>query len=303
MQILFGSGREGEGARSTTRTWLFVAVCAALAASGDCFCTSFTPLGKNLALRSGRYTSPAVRTLSRPRNGPISMIASPPQQTGDEPTNIVEGPFKGEFGVWFVYEEDAFEVLTYRLSLLVAALSVAGGAALMSLPALTNAPPPPAMAFDVCGAMFLASFGVSLSTIHIYMKPLHNMLKVLWAAGVMGSAIVVAADPSHSLVVSTVTHPPLLLASGWVFIALTGLFFKEFACFQRWEASALFALVPIITGGHFLGIVPSGWEEGMVQALAVVFTFFAARKFSQPLKADIGDKTVFEFLAKREAEA
>ena len=47
---------------------------------------------------------------------------------------------------------------------------------------------------------------------------------------------------------SNVQRPELLLASGWVFVALTGLFFKEFACFQRWEASALFAILPILTG-------------------------------------------------------
>jgi len=231
------------------------------------------------------------------------MVAAPPQMDFEEqPEKIVEGPFKGEFGTWFVYEEDAAEVLTYRASLLVAALSVASGAALASAPGILAAAPPPAWAFDVCAGLFLASFGVSLATIHIYMKPLHNMLKVLWGSGVVGSLAVIASDPTHSLVLSTVQHPLQLLASGWVFVALTGLFFKEFACFQRWEASALFALVPIVTGGHFLGLLGAGAEGAMLDAIAFVFCFFAARKFSQPLKADIGDKTVFEFLALKEQQ-
>ncbi len=131
------------------------------------------------------------------------------------------------------------------------------------------------------------------------------------------------STPSHHLVSSTIQHPELLLASGWVFVALTGLFFKEFACFQRWEASILFGLVPVLTGGHFLRILPSNVEQAMAvvrtctllatrsakldsflllgQVLAATFVFFSCRKFGQPFKADIGDKTIFEYMAREES--
>mmetsp|Transcript_45320 Transcript_45320/g.71065 ORF Transcript_45320/g.71065 Transcript_45320/m.71065 type:complete len:140 (+) Transcript_45320:3-422(+) len=136
------------------------------------------------------------------------------------------------------------------------------------------------------------------------MKPLHNMLKVLWASGVLGSVAVLAATPSHTLALSLYQDTTTLLASGWVFVALTGVFFKEFACFQRWEASALFALVPVVSGGHFLHLIPEGIEPTLLVALSSVFVFFALRKFTQPFHADIGDKTVFEYLALQEkAEA
>lgn len=107
---------------------------------------------------------------------------------------------------------------------------------------------------------------------------------MLWGSGVVGALAVLALDPSHHLVTSTFEHAELLLASGWVFVALTGLFFKEFACFQRWEASALFAIVPLLTGGHFLHIVPSNIEHALAVALSSIFVFFAVRKFSQPYK-------------------
>ena len=94
--------------------------------------------------------------------------------------------------------------------------------------------------------------------------------QALWLGGVLGSVGAAVAAPSHHLVLSTIQHPELLLASGWVFVALTGLFFKEFACFQRWEASILFGLVPVLTGGHFLRVLPSNVE----QAMAVVRTIF-----------------------------
>jgi hypothetical protein len=67
------------------------------------------------------------------------------------------------------------EVFVYRLSLLVAAISLSLG----TLLALSATPNPIAeWSLDLCAVGFLASFGVSLTTIHIYLKPLHNMLKV-----------------------------------------------------------------------------------------------------------------------------
>mmetsp|Transcript_37617 Transcript_37617/g.88014 ORF Transcript_37617/g.88014 Transcript_37617/m.88014 type:complete len:141 (-) Transcript_37617:149-571(-) len=134
------------------------------------------------------------------------------------------------------------------------------------------------------------------------MKPMHDFLKVLWGAGVAGSLGVLALGESHSLIMATYEQPALLLAWGWVFVALTGLFFKEFACFQRWEASALFALTPLLTGGHFLGVIGGDVQQGMAIALSAVFTFFAARKFTQPYYADIGDKTIFNLFAAQKAQ-
>jgi uncharacterized integral membrane protein len=89
--------------------------------------------------------------------------------------------------------------------------------------------------------------------------------QALWAAGVLGSIVAWASIPSHHLVVYTYDHPELLLASGWVFVSLTGLFFKEFACFQRWEASVLFALIPLLTGGHFLNIFSPNIELSLAE--------------------------------------
>lgn len=78
---------------------------------------------------------------------------------------------QGEFGVWFVDSHDALEVLTYRLSLVAASFSVAGGTGI----ALTSADP---LVLDLCAVAFLVSFGVSIATVHIYMKPMHDFLKV-----------------------------------------------------------------------------------------------------------------------------
>jgi uncharacterized integral membrane protein len=216
---------------------------------------------------------------------------------------VVEGPFEGQFGTWVVDEDDAAEVLVYRGSLVVAAFAVATGCGMALLPVLTGGAAPAAWSLDLAAAVFLGAFGVSLKTIHIYMKPMHDMLKALWLGGVVGSIAVLAASETHSLVLASYLDPINLLGPGWAFVALTGLFFKEFACFQRLEASVLFGLVPLLTGGHFLHFLPLGVEQGFAAALAGSFVFFAIRKFDLPLKADIGDKTVFAYITEQEAAA
>ena len=108
-----------------------------------------------------------------------------------------------QFGSWVVDEADAAEVLIYRGSLVAAALAVAAGATMALLPDATGLDAAPNWAFDAAAAAFFASFGVSVATIHIYMKPMHNFLKVLWAAGAMGAVLVLVASPSHSLVVDS----------------------------------------------------------------------------------------------------
>ena len=108
-----------------------------------------------------------------------------------------------QFGEWIVDQDDAAEVVIYRGSLVVAALAVAAAASMALLPGLLGFDEAPAWAFDASAAVFFASFGVSLSTIHIYMKPMHNFLKALWAAGAAGALLVLAISPSHSLVVES----------------------------------------------------------------------------------------------------
>jgi len=108
-----------------------------------------------------------------------------------------------QFGSWIVDEADAAEVLIYRGSLVAAALAVAAGATMALLPDAAGLDAAPDWALDAAAAAFFASFGVSVATIHIYMKPMHNFLKVLWAAGAMGAVLVLVASPSHSLVVDS----------------------------------------------------------------------------------------------------
>lgn len=59
------------------------------------------------------------------------------------------------------------------------------------------------------------------------------------------------------------------------------------------EAAVLFFLTPSLLGGHLLGILSHDVESGLLAATAATLAVFAARKWTQPIKADIGDKSVF----------
>lgn len=205
------------------------------------------------------------------------------------------GPYKGQFGSWYLRQGDVDGVNTYRLCLLLSALSAATGTGL----ALTEGNTVPATVYDGLALASSLAFGGALQTIHIYAKPLHQLLKILWLAGFVG-AVALATSPltEHSVVPAVIDHPALLLAVGWQLVALTGLFVKEFFCFHRTEASLLIALVPLLSGGHFFQILPLSLERPGTAVFAALFVFFALRKFSQPATDDIGDMSVFDHLEK-----
>lgn len=240
-------------------------------------------LGVRPALRHG-----ARCRVSRTRAGPRMAQAS------ERSARVVDGPFHGQYGDWVLTQGDVDGVLFYRGSLLASAAACAAGVALAHTP--YGSP----LALDALFGLHTAAFGCALASIHIYMKPMHNMLKGLFAAGGLGALVLLAANGGPGLVEMVVDKPALMLAVGWQFVALTGLFFKELVCFWRWEALALTGLVPIITGGHFLGIVQGGFADNAMIVFSLGYLFFAARKFTQKAGDDLGDKSVFDYMEKQE---
>ena len=65
------------------------------------------------------------------------------------------------------------------------------------------------------------------------------------------------------------------------------------ACYGKPEAIALFFLTPALLLGHLTGLVPQGAEKGLLITFVALFTVFAGRKWTQAIKDDIGDKSVF----------
>jgi uncharacterized integral membrane protein len=201
--------------------------------------------------------------------------------------------YQGQFGEFTVTSQDRLSVVLYRAGLTTAAIAFGLGTLLVVLGIdQSNLAP----VLDLLFVLFCAALGVSLWTIHIYLKPLHLALKLFWGLGCATALFILMAHPG-SLIASL--YPPFafeLMGVGFVFVALTGLFVKEAFCFNRPQAKALILLVPILLLGHWLGALSMPVEKGLLGAWAVVFLWFALDKDTQSIPPDLGDKTVFEYL-------
>lgn len=205
-----------------------------------------------------------------------------------EPTNDI---YQGHFGEFSITKSDRVGVIIYRAGLGIAGLSFALGALLFLVIGQAINP------IILTGLFwsFCLGLGISLATIHIYMVALHRTLQLFWAAGCLGAVWVIrrSAEP---FAIAVYDHPLNLVAIGWVFVALTGLFFKEAFCFNRFEAKFLTALLPILLLGHWIHLLPIPIEQGLLVSNAVLFLIFVSRKWVQAVPPDIGDKSVFVHL-------
>lgn len=205
--------------------------------------------------------------------------------------------YQGQFGDFTITQSDRISVIVYRSGLMVAALSFAIGSWLVlssgDTPTILNKLTPLYAVF--CGAL-----GVSLLTIHIYMALLHRVLQIFWGVGAI-TAIVLALQSSEPLAVFVYNHPTAILGIGFTFAALTGIYFKEAFCFNRFETKFLTPVVPMLLLGHLAGVLPTAWEQVLLGIWAVLFMVFALRKVVQPIPADIGDKSVFAYLKEQRA--
>ena len=200
--------------------------------------------------------------------------------------------YQGQFGEFTIDQSDRQGVIIYRAGLMVAALSFAIGSTIVlwqgDRPAVLQSLSP-------LYTLFCVGLGVSLLSIHIYMVVLHRALQAFWIVGAIAAAVV-AHFYAEPFALSLYQHPATILGVGFTFAALTGLFFKEAACFNRLETKILTPLVPLLLLGHLLGFLPTIGEKVLLALWTVLFVIFALRKAIQPIPPDIGDKSVFAYL-------
>ncbi|MBN4005525.1 DUF2301 domain-containing membrane protein [Nostoc sp. LPT] len=199
--------------------------------------------------------------------------------------------YQGQFGEFTITQSDRTGVMIYRAGLMVAALSFAIGSALI----LLNNNPTVVTLLTPLYACFSLALGVSLFTIHIYMASLHRTLQVFWAIGSIAS-VILAITSSEPLALAVYNQPITLFGVGFIFVALTGIYFKEAFCFNRLETKVLTPIVPLLLLGHLVGILPTQGESILLGTWAILFLVFALRKTVQAIPADIGDKSVFTYL-------
>ena len=196
--------------------------------------------------------------------------------------------FEGVYGPYTITSIDRLEVQRYRISLLVAGLAMTAGlvhwwqfgdrwAWVWLVP-------------------LMAGLGLALHWIHIYLRPLHNALRLFWLMGCLGwGLLLMQAGPNEAL--TTLVEQPLwILAIGPLFAALAGIGFKEFFCFQRPEAIGLTLLLPIALLGRLVGIISTSLCAAFLLCAGLLMVLLALRKFGMEAAAEVGDKSVFAYL-------
>jgi uncharacterized integral membrane protein len=200
--------------------------------------------------------------------------------------------YEGLYGTWTVTSRDELEVWSYRVALSLACVGALG-----------------VVFGDVSGneamvnpSYFLGAsgFGVALVLVHMYVTPIKRVMQALYAVGLIGSLGIVAytqngGGSSSSLLEFVREHRSAVWFIGPMFASFTGLAFKEGACYGKPEAFLLFLLTPIMCLGHLTGLASDEVETFFVASWMLGFLVFAGRKYTQAVKDDIGDKSVFTF--------
>jgi uncharacterized integral membrane protein len=196
--------------------------------------------------------------------------------------------FEGVYGPFTITARDRREVLGYRLALLTVALAQAallaqwhwlGGAWLWPwlLP-------------------MAAGLGLALRWIHIYLRPLHRALQLLWLLGCAGFIALAASTGTGGMAAALAGDGRWIWAVGPFFAALAGIGFKEFFCFRRLEAIGVTLLLPIALLGHLSGVLDDPTTGLLLAVEAALLLLLCLRKFPMPAAADVGDKSVFAYL-------
>ncbi|BAQ65190.1 DUF2301 domain-containing membrane protein [Geminocystis sp. NIES-3709] len=200
--------------------------------------------------------------------------------------------YQGQFGNFTITEDDRKEVMIYRLGLAIAGISFSVGILLFFLLGLT---PIIEKILTILFALFIVGLAISLQTIHIYLKPLHNTLKVFWLIGTI-STIIFSIESQGHLVIFIQNQPLSLLGIGFIFASLTGIFIKEAFCFNRIESKILSFIIPSLLLGYMMKILPLKLEQFLLTTWAILFLVFLMGKAIQEIPPDIGDKSVFQYL-------
>lgn len=207
--------------------------------------------------------------------------------------------YQGQFGEFAITDSDRTGVIIYRAGLIVAALSFTIGSVLVLWQGAT---PFVVQALTPLFAVFSLGLAISLVTIHIYLIQLHRLLQLFWLVGTL-SAVILALTHSEPLALVIYNRPVTLLGVGFTFAALTGIFFKEAFCFNRFETKLLTPIIPLLLVGHLVGVLPVNVEQILLAIWTILFVVFAVRKAIQPIPPDIGDKSVFAYLKQQRAKA
>ena len=199
---------------------------------------------------------------------------------------------QGMFGPYQITSADRRGVMAYRISVLTLAVAQLGFLVQWAWGGPTWIGP--------WLAVMAIALGLALHWIHIYLRPLHQALQLLWLLGT-GGGVALACHAGPAQMGSTLLEQQTLwiIATGPYFAALTGLGFKEFFCFRRIEAAGVTVLLPFLLTLALLGVVPLENQVPLWFVEAALLLVMAVGKFWLDPAADIGDKSVFQALERQ----
>ncbi|KAJ6308093.1 hypothetical protein OIU76_017795 [Salix suchowensis] len=206
--------------------------------------------------------------------------------------------YNGVYGPWTVESSDVREVILYRSGLVTAASSFVFAASYAFLPSDSQLSEIIKQNLDLLYTLGAGGLGLSLFLIHIYVTEIKRTLQAFWALGAIGSLVTctnLAQPAGENLIQYVVDNPIAVWFVGPLFAALTGLVFKEGLCYGKLEAGILTFIIPTVLLGHLTGLMDDGVKLTLLASWMTLFVIFAGRKFTQPIKDDIGDKSVFMF--------
>ena len=195
---------------------------------------------------------------------------------------------KGVYGDFIVNSNDKKEVLFYRLSILFCGLFFSIGIAQWFINGSNQT--------WIWLLGMSISMGLSLKWIHIYLRPLHQTLTILWVLGCIGFVILSYHFGLTNIIYGLRENPKSILLIGPLFASLTGIGFKEFFCFRRIEAIGITIFIPIALIGYLTELTNERFTFAMLVVSSLLLLLMGIRKFNLPAEADIGDKSVFDFL-------
>ena len=247
--------------------------------------------GRRGRLGKGREVGAIIgrRRIRRQRTTSVEATTTTAEEEEEAETTTKTQPpllYDGHYGQWSVSRADEVEVWSYRIALSLScfgALGVAAGYA-------------SGKDFLINPSYFVGAsgLGVALVLVHMYVTPIKRAMQAMYAVGLVGS-VGIAATQSANVLEFVRDHPSAMWLVGPMFASFTGLAFKEGACYGKPEAFALFLLTPIMCLGHLTGLASGEAETFLVASWMFGFCVFAGRKYTQEVKDDIGDKSVFIF--------
>jgi len=139
---------------------------------------------------------------------------------------------------------------------------------------------------------------LSLIWIHIYIKSLHNILKLFSLVGLINLLIIIYNFGPYNIGDFLINDNINIILVGPVFASIVGIGFKEFFCFRNAEAALITLIFPCSIVLYIFKIISINVLAISLLISSILFFILTIKKFKIDSSSDIGDKSIFEYMKK-----